>query len=193
VRDIHAGSAEEAARRFSQGILLSMHTIAEFTDPNSVMMLKLFIAMLLGGIIGTERAVLARQPAGTRTFGLVALGACLFVIIGNYVNTALSGVFDIQPTYMAAAIITGIGFLGAGIIVFRGDALHGITTAAGLWFTAALGSAVGFGLYSVSVFATLLSLIMFTGMWYLENKFKSWFTERAAEHARPEQPQMPAR
>jgi putative Mg2+ transporter-C (MgtC) family protein len=169
-----------------------MHTLAEFTDPNSVMMLKLVVAMLLGGIIGTERAVLAHQPAGTRTFGLVALGACLFVIIGNYVNVALSGVFDIQPTYMAAAIITGIGFLGAGIIVFRGDAIHGITTAAGLWFTSALGSAVGFGLYSVSIFAALLSLIMFTGMWYLENKFKAWFTERASEHQQNDRTQAPA-
>jgi putative Mg2+ transporter-C (MgtC) family protein len=165
-----------------------MHSIAEFTDPNSVMMLKLALAMLLGGIIGTERAILARQPAGTRTFGLVALGACLFVVISNYVNIALSGVFDIQPTYMAAAIITGIGFLGAGIIVFRGDAIHGITTAAGLWFTAALGSAVGFGMYTVSVFATLLALIMFTGMWYLENRFKRWFMDHSAEQQRQQFP-----
>jgi putative Mg2+ transporter-C (MgtC) family protein len=154
-----------------------MHAPAEFVDPTNVMFLKLLLAIVLGGIIGTERAILARQPAGTRTFGLVALGACLFVVIGNYVNMAFVGVGDVQPTYMAAGIITGIGFLGGGLIIFRGESLHGITTAAGLWITAAIGMSVGFGMYAVSVFATLLSLTMFTGMWYVENKFKRWFGE----------------
>ena len=152
-----------------------MHTTAQFIDPTSIMFLKLVLAILLGGVIGTERAILARQPAGTRTFGLVALGACLFVVIGNYVNVAFLGVADVQPTYLAAGIITGIGFLGGGLIIFRGDSLHGVTTAAGLWITAAIGMAVGFGMYAVSIFATLLSLLMFTGMWYVENKFKHWF------------------
>lgn len=139
------------------------------------MFAKLLLAMVLGGVIGTERALLARQPAGTRTFGLVALGACLFIVISNYVTTAFTGVGDIQPTYVAAGIITGIGFLGGGLIVFRGDSLHGVTTAAGLWITTAIGMAVGFGLYSVGVFASLLTLLMFTGMWYVENRFKHWF------------------
>ena len=152
-----------------------MQTAAQFIDPSFVMFTKLILALVLGGLIGTERAILAHQPAGTRTFGLVALGACLFILIGNYVNLAFAGVGNIQPTYMAAGIITGIGFLGGGLIIFKGDSLHGITTAAGLWITAAIGMAVGFGLYSVSMFATLLTILMFTGMWYLENKFKHWF------------------
>ncbi|OGG54508.1 hypothetical protein A3C20_04510 [Candidatus Kaiserbacteria bacterium RIFCSPHIGHO2_02_FULL_55_25] len=154
-----------------------MQTTAQFIDPTSIMFFKLVLAIVLGGVIGTERAILARQPAGTRTFGLVALGACLFVVIGNYVNIAFLGLADVQPTFIAAAIITGIGFLGGGLIIFRGESLHGITTAAGLWITAAIGMAVGFGMYSVSIFAALLSLIMFTGMWYVENKFKHWFVE----------------
>jgi len=152
-----------------------MQTAAQFIDPSFVMFTKLILALVLGGLIGTERAILAHQPAGTRTFGLVALGTCLFILIGNYVNLAFAGVGNIQPTYMAAGIITGIGFLGGGLIIFKGDSLHGITTAAGLWITAAIGMAVGFGLYSVSVFATLLTILKFTGMWYLENKFKHWF------------------
>jgi putative Mg2+ transporter-C (MgtC) family protein len=159
-------------------------------DPTNVMMLKLFVAMLVGGVIGTERAILARQTAGTRTFGLVALGACLFVIVGNYVNTAFTGVGDVQPTYMASAIITGIGFLGGGLIIFHHQSLHGITTAAGLWITAAIGMAIGFGLYSVSIFAALLALIMFTGMWYIENKFKEWFADHTLDQ-RPESQQIP--
>jgi len=154
-----------------------MPQITDFVDPNSVLFLKLLLAMVLGGIIGTERAILARQPAGTRTFGLVALGSCLFVVIGSYVNTAFAGIGGIQPTYMAAGVITGIGFLGGGLIILRRDELHGITTAAGLWITAAIGMAAGFGLYAVSVFSTLLVLLMFTGMWFVENRFRHWFEE----------------
>lgn len=150
-------------------------------DPTSVMFLKLILAVVLGGLIGTERALLAKQYAGTRTFGLVALGASLFVIIGNYVNVAFISTADIQPTFIAAAIITGIGFLGGGLIVFRGDSLHGVTTAAGLWMTAGIGMAVGFGLFELSVFATLMVLILFTGMWYVENRFKHWFAEHQAD------------
>lgn len=148
-----------------------------FFDPTNVMFLKLLLAMLLGGLIGTERAILARQSAGTRTFGLVSLGACLFIIVSNYVASAYSGVLDIQPLYVPGAVVTGIGFLGGGLIIFRGDALHGITTAAGLWITAGIGMAIGFGMYAIGTFATILVLIMFTGMYWLESMFKHWFAE----------------
>ena len=162
-----------------------MHSATQFLDPTSTMFIKLVVAMILGGIIGTERAILARQAAGTRTFGLVSLGACLFIIVNNYVNTAYIGVVDFQPTYVAAAIVTGIGFIGGGLIIFRGDTLHGITTAAGLWIAAALGVAVGYGLYPVAYFTTLLVLIMFIGMWYIEDKFKHWFVEHEQHRVSP--------
>ncbi len=154
-----------------------MRNPSVFFDPTNVMFLKLLLAMLLGGLIGTERAILARQSAGTRTFGLVSLGACLFIIVSNYVASAYTGVLDIQPLYVPGAIVTGIGFLGGGLIIFRGDALHGITTAAGLWITAGIGMAVGFGMYAIGVFSTILVLIMFTGMYWLESMFKHWFAE----------------
>ncbi|MEN9561248.1 MAG: hypothetical protein RIQ56_521 [Candidatus Parcubacteria bacterium] len=147
----------------------------QFADPNVVMYGKLLLAAILGGIVGTERALLARQTAGTRTFSLVSLGACLFVIAGNFVDTAYLGVVNFHPTYVMGSIVTGIGFLGAGLIIFRGDALHGVTTAAGLWIAAALGVAVGLGMYEVAIFAELLTLIIFSGMWYVENRFKNWF------------------
>lgn len=146
-------------------------------DPNIVMFGKLLLSMLVGGIIGTERAVLAKQPAGTRTFGLVALGACLFILISNYVDSAYLGVVNVMPLQLAAGVVTGIGFIGAGLIIFRGDTVHGITTAAGLWIVTALGMAIGFGMYAVAIFSTLLTLSMFTGMWYIENRFKHWFTD----------------
>ncbi|OGG77235.1 hypothetical protein A3B35_02840 [Candidatus Kaiserbacteria bacterium RIFCSPLOWO2_01_FULL_54_24] len=154
-----------------------MLTPADFVDPNIIIFLKLFLAMLLGGIIGTERAVLAKQAAGTRTFGLVALGSCLFVIIGSHVDAAYIGILTFDPLRVAAAVIMGLGFLAGGLIIFRGDSLHGVTTAAGLWIATGLGMAVGFGMYTVAIFSTLLTLLMFTGMWYVENRFKHWFED----------------
>lgn len=149
----------------------------QFFDPTVVMFFKLLLAMILGGLIGTERAVIAHQAAGTRTFGLVALGACLFIVIGNFVDVAYIGLLNFDPLRVAAAIIMGIGFLGGGLIIFKGDSLHGVTTSAGLWIAAGIGMAVGFGMYGVAVFSTILTLIMFTGMWYVENRFKHWFED----------------
>lgn len=146
-------------------------------EPTSVQFLKLIVAMLLGGLIGTERAILAKQAAGTRTFGLVALGACLFVIMGLQVDSRFFGVVNADPMRMAAAIVMGIGFIGGGLIFFKNEVLHGATTAAGLWIAAGVGMACGFGMLSVAIFATILTLIMFTGMWYIEDKFKHWFEE----------------
>ncbi|MEK7132746.1 MAG: MgtC/SapB family protein [Patescibacteria group bacterium] len=159
---------------------------AQFLDPTYIMFAKLILALLLGGLIGTERAVIARQAVGTRTFGLVALGACLLVITANYVNSAYLGVVNFDPIRIAAAIITGIGFISGGVIIFRGDTLHGVTTAAGLWIAAAVGIAVGYGLYSIAIFASILTLVVFTGMWYLENRFKHWFEDKEIGANKPD-------
>ena len=154
---------------------------AELMDPTLVMFGKLLLAMFLGAIIGTERAILAKQAAGTRTFGLVALGACLFVVTARSVDASYLGILNFDPMHIAAAIVTGIGFIGGGLIIFKNEALHGVTTAAGLWIAAAVGIAIGFALYAVAIFATLLALIMFTGMWYLESRFKHWFEAHASD------------
>ena len=159
-----------------------MQSVAQFIDPTYVVFVKLILALLLGGVIGTERAVVARQVAGTRTFGLVALGSCLFVVTANYVDMAFLGIVNFDPMHIAGAIITGIGFIGGGLIIFRGQTLHGVTTAAGLWMVAAVGVAVGFGMYSVAIFSSILVLGVFTGMWYLENRFKHWFIQHEEEH-----------
>lgn len=159
-----------------------------FVDPTTIMFVKLLLALVLGGLIGTERAVLAKQPAGTRTFALVGLGACLFVLMSNYVDTAYLGVVNFQPLQLAAGVVTGIGFIGAGLIIVRNDTVHGITTAAGLWIVTALGMAVGYGMYAAAVFATILTLIVLTGMWYIENRFKHWFEVHEASPHRPGSP-----
>ena len=160
-------------------------------DPTTVMFLKLVIALVLGSLIGTERAVIAHQPAGMRTFGLVAMGACLFILMSNYVDSIYLGVVNFQPLQRAAGVATGIGFIGAGLIIFRGDSVHGITTAAGLWIVTALGMAIGYGLYAVAIFATILALIMLTGMWYVENRFRRWFDDHE-NNAHPKPAPIPS-
>lgn len=153
-----------------------------FFDPTTLQFAKLVVAMLLGGLIGTERAILAKQAAGTRTFGLVALGSCLFIVIGQAVSNSYIGLVNFEPLQIAGFIVTGVGFLGGGLIIFRGETLHGVTTAAGLWLAAGVGMATGFGMFSIAIFSTLLAFIMFTGMWYVEHKFKNWFDGRHIDH-----------
>jgi len=149
-----------------------------FADPNMVIFGKLLLATVLGIVVGTERAVVGKR-AGTRTFALVALGACLFTVISTNVTSQYIGITDFDPMRVIAGIITGVGFIGAGMIVFREQLLRGLTTAAGLWVAAAVGIAVGFGMYAVAVFTAVLTLLIFTLMWFFEFKMKQLF---AAKH-----------
>lgn len=122
------------------------------------------LAALLGGIIGFEREYFD-QPAGFRTHILVSLGAALFTLVGAFGFEAFSGEgFQVRadPTRVAAQVVTGIGFLGAGAIIQQGASVRGLTTAASLWVTAAVGTAVGLGYYLaplVTVGVTLVALI----------------------------------
>jgi len=125
---------------------------------------QLILAVFLGALIGLERS-LAHKKAGMRTFAFVALGSALFSILS--INAA-SG-FD--PTRIAAQIVTGVGFIGAGIIIFSRSQLRGVTTAASLWLSAAIGMAVGFEFYSIAVFTTFLALIVLIIFWFIEKTF----------------------
>lgn len=117
--------------------------------------LRLTAGLLLGAIIGFERE-LHRQPAGFRTHSLVALGAALFTVVSAY---GFSGEL-VDPTRIAAQIVSGIGFIGAGTILqYRGH-IRGLTTAASLWSVAAIGTAAGAGLYVVAVIGTVLILVI---------------------------------
>lgn len=159
------------------GLYLAMPEL--FADTNLIVFGKLALAAFLGFLIGTERAV-AGKRAGTRTFALVALGACLFVIASFQANEMFTEITEFDPMRVAAAVVTGVGFLGAGLIIFRDDALRGLTTAASLWVSAAIGVAVGAGLYTMAVFSTVLVLIIFTLVWFVEE----WIKRRVAADER---------
>ena len=125
-------------------------------------LVRIVLAGLLGGAIGAEREIRERE-AGLRTHMLVAVGAALFTIVSAYAwrdfqFSAASGVtFD--PTRIAAQVVTGIGFLGAGAIIRQGLSIRGLTTAASLWVVAAIGMASGAGYYSAAVITTVLVLV----------------------------------
>ncbi len=144
-----------------------------FAHPTVVMVAKLVLAALLGMSIGIER-VSARKDAGSRTYALVAMGACLFVVMSLSVTALYLGLVNFDPMRISAAIIQGIGFIGAGVIFVREQALQGLTTAAGLWVAAGVGMAVGFGLYTLAVAVTILTLLVFTVMWFLEEKVRAF-------------------
>ena len=125
-------------------------------------LLRLALAALLGGLIGFEREMRERE-AGLRTHLLVSLGSALFTIVGAYGFNAFlnsgASVVRADPTRIAAQIVTGIGFLGAGAIIRQGLSVRGLTTAATLWVVAAVGMAAGAGYYSVAAITTGLVLL----------------------------------
>ncbi|HEY4767891.1 MAG TPA: MgtC/SapB family protein [Candidatus Limnocylindria bacterium] len=116
---------------------------------------RLAAGLVLGAVIGLERE-LHRQPAGFRTHSLVALGAALFTIVSAY-GFAGDGV---DPTRIAAQIVSGIGFIGAGTILQHRGNIRGLTTAASLWSVAAIGMAAGAGLLVMAVIGTVLILVV---------------------------------
>ncbi len=128
---------------------------------------QLTLALVLGALVGLERTV-AGKEAGMRTFALVTIGSCLFVTVGDIVAQHAASEFSFDPLRMASSIVTGIGFLGAGLIIFQHE-LKGLTTAAALWVSAAIGIAIGFKLYLIAVFATFLTLFVFIVLWFLEH------------------------
>jgi putative Mg2+ transporter-C (MgtC) family protein len=125
------------------------------------LLLRLGLAAVLGGIIGVERELRERE-AGLRTHMLVALGSALFTIVSAYgfreLLNAGGPVVRTDPTRIAAQIVTGIGFLGAGAIIRQGFSVRGLTTAATLWMTAAIGMAAGAGSYTAAVVTTAVGL-----------------------------------
>jgi putative Mg2+ transporter-C (MgtC) family protein len=125
-------------------------------------LLRLALAAVLGGMIGVERELRERE-AGLRTHLLVAVGSALFTIVGAYgfrdFLESGDAVVRADPTRIAAQIVTGIGFLGAGAIIRQGFSVRGLTTAATLWVVAAVGLASGAGYYSAAVITTGLVLI----------------------------------
>jgi len=138
------------------------------------LILRIFVAALLGGLIGLEREYRAKE-AGFRTHFLVALGSALFMIVSAYgfgdsLNNELQR-WDVSR--VAAQVVSGIGFIGAGTIIFRKDSnvVSGLTTAAGVWVVAAIGLACGGGLYKLAIASTLMVLVGLEAFNYFLHKF----------------------
>ena len=119
-----------------------------------ILIFRLVAAGLLGGLIGMEREFRAKE-AGVRTHFIVALGSALFMIISEF---AFEGKQH-DAARVAAQVVSGIGFIGAGVIIFQRNVVRGVTTAAGLWVAAAIGLACGDGMYPVAIAATLLTVL----------------------------------
>jgi len=129
--------------------------------------IKLVLAAILGGIIGVEREI-RDKPAGLRTNILICVGSTLFMSISTKVAQLLGG----DPTRIAAQIISGIGFLGAGAVLHSHGFVLGLTTAATIWVVAGVGMALGSGLYLVAVFTTLMSLLTLYFLSFIEDRIQ---------------------
>src|SRR5580704_17399098 len=138
------------------------------------MLIRLIAAAALGSLIGLERERLL-WAAGIRTHMLVCVGSCLIMIVSQYgfahVLTEKNVVLD--PSRVAAQVVSGIGFLGAGSIIARGEIVRGLTTAASVWTVAAIGLAVGGGLYLAAGASTIIILIILAGIKPLEEAYRS--------------------
>ncbi len=145
------------------GLLLSMEFI-----------FRVFVAALLGGIIGFEREYRAKE-AGLRTHFLVAMGSALFMILSQFGFESQLGMptISLDPSRIASQVVTGIGFIGAGTIIFQKHVIKGLTTAAGLWVTSAIGLTCGSGMYLLAVTATLLVLLCLETIYFVLLRFGS--------------------
>lgn len=139
----------------------------EVTTASSVF--KLFLSMVLGSMVGWERKRKG-QIAGIRTFALISMGATLAMILSIYVPQEYLGLKNGDPGRIAAQVVTGIGFLGAGAIIQMKGSVRGLTTAAGIWIVAAIGMAVGVGMYAVSFVSTALILVVLLLLEQIEHR-----------------------
>lgn len=121
---------------------------------------RLLLSLLLGALVGVERRRRG-QVAGMRTFALIAMGATLAMLVSIYIPQEYLGLKNGDPGRIAAQVISGIGFLGAGAIIQMKGSVRGLTTAAGIWITACLGLAIGAGMYGIAIIATGLILAVF--------------------------------
>lgn len=138
---------------------------------------RLSIAVVLGGLVGLERER-SRRAAGLRTHIMVCLGSCLMMLLSIYGFAAFVYELNVRvdPARLAAAVITGVGFLGAGTILHTGRSVTGLTTAASIWVTAAIGLGVGAGFYFAAAISTLFVLIV---LWALNKVEKKLFRRKS--------------
>jgi putative Mg2+ transporter-C (MgtC) family protein len=148
--------------------------------PEFELMLRLALAALLGYSIGLERQ-LTGHPAGDRTFSLTAVGAALFTIISLKA-------FPVGDSRVAAGVVTGLGFLGAGMIIrTQGREIKGLTTAAGIWAAGAIGLAIGSGMYITGIFSAILVLFLLSSerLLHIDQNINNWRKNRKNQRKPP--------
>lgn len=136
-------------------------------NTESILIVRTLVASLLGALIGLERE-LHGKDAGIRTYAAVALGACTFALIGLHLNNGQA------DTRIAANIVVGVGFLGAGMIIKTDERIAGLTTAATVWATAAMGMSIAFGMYVLGVLTALIiiAILAIHDMPFWKKRFK---------------------
>ena len=132
-------------------------------------MAKLLLSLVLGAVIGIERRRKG-QIAGLRTFALISMGATLAMLISIYIPQEYMGLKNGDPGRIAAQVVSGVGFLGAGAIIQMKGSVRGLTTAAGIWMAACIGLAVGAGMYLISIIATLLIIFILVNIERIEQR-----------------------
>lgn len=135
---------------------------------------RLVLAAFLSGLIGYEREVHGRA-AGLRTTILVGVGSCLIMILSMYLQSIYAHSADVDPSRMAAQVVSGIGFLGAGTIIRYGSSVRGLTTAAGIWAVAGIGMSVGCGFYPAALMATGIIFVVLVALSRLERNIRKKF------------------
>ena len=133
---------------------------------------RLLLAVVIGALIGMEREI-SNQPAGFRTHILVAIGAAVVTMVGYYSVYNYQGIANIDPNRLAAQVINGVGFLGAGTIMKEGVTVRGVTTAAGIWSVACLGIAAGAGYYILAFIGLSTNLLVLLFYKVLRNRIRS--------------------
>lgn len=154
--------------------------MSQFFIQNSGIILKLAVAAGLGLFIGLERAVVHKE-AGMKTHALVSIGAALFIIISEMIAVKYGNFGGFDPTRIASQIIVGIGFLGAGAIILQGNRLLGLTTAGGLWVTAGIGMAAGFGFFGLAFIVTGIIFLVLTAVNIIEKPIRKMSGEEIDE------------
>ncbi len=140
-------------------------------------LVKIFLAVLLSGIIGFEREI-RNKGAGLRTHILVGVGSALIVLTSYHVFVIFKDITVVDPTRMISGIVTGIGFLCAGTIIRAGTHVSGLTTAATLWIVSGIGTAVGAGDYTAAILVTFVVFVVLIGIRSLERKLATHFKEK---------------
>lgn len=144
--------------------------------------LQVILAFILGAILGWQREYVGKA-AGLRTYSLVAMGSTLFTIVSHSgFDQFITDPARLDPSRTASNIVTGIGFLGAGVIILRGTKVEGLTTAAGLWVAAAIGMAVGTKMYALAVVATVVAFLILEVL--NRAAFENWLSIRGKKKER---------